>query len=84
MERNVIEFEPEKALFVKDEDPLLFYRTIAEKGCVLLRTGGRLFFEINRRFGEATKSLLESKEYRDVELRKDSFGNDRMMSARWK
>ena len=83
MERNVIEFEPEKALFVKDEDPLLFYRTIAEKGCVLLRTGGRIFFEINRRYGEATKSLLESKGYRNVELRKDSFGNDRMMSASW-
>ena len=83
MERNVIDFEPEQALFVKDEDPLLFYRTIAENGKSLLRTGGRLFFEINRRFGEATKSLLESKGYYNVQLRKDSFGNDRMMSASW-
>ena len=83
MERNVIDFEPEQALFVKDEDPLLFYRTIAENGKSLLRTGGRLFFEINRCFGEATKSLLESKGYCNVQLRKDSFGNDRMMSANW-
>ena len=83
MDRNVIDYEPEQALFVKDEDPLLFYRTIAENGKSLLRTGGRLFFEINRRFGEATKSLLESKGYCDVQLRKDSFGNDRMMSASW-
>ena len=81
MERNVIDFEPNEALFVKDEDPLLFYRTIAEKGKELLRKGGLLFFEINRRFGKATKELLEEYGFGDVVVRKDAFGNDRMVKG---
>lgn len=81
MERNVAEHEPELALFVPNESPLLFYRKIALLGCSILAEGGRLFFEINRRFGAEVVRLLEEMGYRDVELRKDQFGNDRMVKA---
>ena len=81
MERNVLEHEPELALFVPDDDPLLFYRRIAELGLSLLKENGLLFFEINRRFGEEVVKMLQEKGYREVELRQDMFGNDRMVKA---
>ena len=81
MERNVLEHEPELALFVPDDDPLLFYRRIAELGLSLLKENGLLFFEINRRFGEEVVKMLQGKGYREVELRQDMFGNDRMVKA---
>ena len=60
MERNVLDWEPFSALFVPDNDPLLFYRRIAELGKVMLASGGRLYFEINRAFGEATATMLRA------------------------
>ena len=81
MERNVLEHEPGLALFVPDDDPLLFYRRIAELGLSLLKENGLLFFEINRRFGEEVVKMLQGKGYREVELRQDMFGNDRMVKA---
>ena len=81
MERNVLEHEPRLALFVPDDDPLLFYRRIAELGLSLLKENGLLFFEINRRFGEEVVRMLQEKGYREVELRQDMFGNDRMVKA---
>ena len=81
MERNVLEHEPGLALFVPDDDPLLFYRRIAELGLSLLKEKGLLFFEINRRFGEEVVKMLQGKGYREVELRQDMFGNDRMVKA---
>ena len=81
MERNVLEHEPRLALFVPDDDPLLFYRRIAELGLSLLKENGLLFFEINRRFGEEVVKMLQGKGYREVELRQDIFGNDRMVKA---
>ena len=81
MERNVLEHEPRLALFVPDDDPLLFYRRIAELGLSLLKEKGLLFFEINRRFGEEVVKMLQGKGYREVELRQDMFGNDRMVKA---
>ena len=81
MERNVLEHEPRLALFVPDDDPLLFYRRIAELGLSLLKENGLLFFEINRRFGEEVVKMLQGKGYREVELRQDMFGNDRMVKA---
>lgn len=82
MERNVIEYEPEMALFVKDNDPLLFYRTIAQEAHSLLLPNGRLFFEINQRFGQETKELLEEQGLSDIMVRKDAFGNDRMVKGK--
>ena len=81
MEANVLDWEPSTALFVPDADPLLFYRKIAELGLSMLKTGGALYFEINRAYGQETISMLESLNYSQIELRKDEWGNDRMIKA---
>ena len=81
MELNVLDWEPELALFVPDEDPLLFYRRIAEIGIECLSEGGMLYYEINQLYGPQTVDLLEGKGYHNVELRKDLSGNDRMIRA---
>ena len=81
MDANVLDWEPETALFVPDADPLLFYRKIAELGISMLSEGGALYFEINRAYGEETLRMLEGLGYRQLELRKDDFGNDRMIKA---
>ena len=81
MHSNVLDWEPHTALFVPDNDPLLFYRTIATKGLSLLKSGGKLYFEINRAHGQETVEMLESLGYTDIELRKDFADNDRMIRA---
>ena len=81
MEANVLDWEPHTALFVPDSDPLLFYRTIAEKSLTMLRSGGKLYFEINREFGNETVQMLAALGYTDIELRKDFADNDRMIKA---
>ncbi len=81
MHRNVLDFEPELALFVPDEDPLLFYRVIAEKGKLLLKPGGKLYFEIHERFGSEVAELLTSLGYQDVKLVRDLNGKERIASA---
>lgn len=81
MQRNVLEWEPSIALFVPDNDPLLFYREIARKGVQLLKNGGKLYFEINREHGEDTCNMLAEYGYTNIELRKDFADNDRMIRA---
>ena len=81
MEANVLDWEPHTALFVPDNDPLLFYRTIAQKGLTMLRNGGRLYFEINRAHGKETAEMLAALGYTSIELRKDFAENDRMIRA---
>lgn len=81
MERHVLEHEPHLALFVPNDDPLLFYRRIGVLGLELLRQNRALYFEINRRFGQETVAMLEALGYLHVELRQDCFGNDRMIKA---
>lgn len=81
MERNVLDWEPFSALFVPDNDPLLFYRRIAELGKVMLVSGGRLYFEINRAFGEATATMLRAQGYTNLRVLKDISGNDRIVIA---
>ena len=80
---NVIENEPELALFVEDKDPLVFYRKISEFAKSNLKKGGCLYFEINQYLGKKTKALLENDFY-EVELHKDMFGNDRMLKCKLK
>ena len=82
MEANVLDWEPSTALFVPDEDPLLFYRKIAQLGCDMLKEGGSLYFEINRAYGQETLHMLETLGYGQMELKKDSWGNDRMIKAK--
>ena len=81
MERNVLEWEPDLALFVPDDDPLRFYRRIAEIGLDILNDGGLIYFEINRAYGSETVEMLASMGYKNIELRKDLSSNDRMIKA---
>ena len=81
MHNRVLNYEPARALFVSDHDPLVFYREIAEFGRLHLKVGGALFFEINEALGKETVELLQDMGYRDVELRKDINGRDRMVKA---
>lgn len=81
MERNVLDWEPSLALFVPNSDPLRFYRRIAELAQEMLEPGGRLYFEINRAFGEATLAMLCQQGYSNVRIRKDISGNDRFVIA---
>jgi len=81
MEQNVLNWEPELALFVPDNDPLRFYRRIAQLGVDMLLPGGRLYFEINQAYGSETIELLNMLNYKNVRLIKDLFGNNRMVTA---
>ena len=81
MEEHVLKFEPHLALFVPDDDPLLFYRKIADVAGLNLKRGGSLFFEINREKGEQVEVLLRQKGFRSIERLKDISGNDRMVRA---
>lgn len=81
MEANVLDWEPALALFVPNDDPLRFYRRIATLGRRLLTPGGKIYFEINRAYGQATARMLEEAGYGDVRLLKDLFGNDRILTA---
>lgn len=82
MEPNVLNWEPSLALFVPDDDPLLFYRRIAHLGLSLLVDGGSLYFEINRAFGEETAAMLRGLGYSEASVQKDISGNDRFVIAR--
>ena len=81
MEANVLDWEPGLALFVPDDDPLRFYRRIALLGQALLVGQGRIYFEINRAYGEETARLLCELGYRNVRILKDMSGNDRIVTA---
>jgi len=78
---NVLDYEPHLALFVPDNNPLLFYHCIAIFAQQHLKPKGKLYFEINRQFGKATVDLLTAMGFGNVELRKDISGNDRMVKA---
>ncbi len=80
MKDNVLKHEPSLALFVPDDDPLKFYKAIAEQGLKLLKPGGRLYFEIHERYGTEVQDVLESKGYINVEIIQDTFlSKDRMV-----
>ncbi|MGQ1908857.1 peptide chain release factor N(5)-glutamine methyltransferase [Marinifilum sp. RC60d5] len=81
MEDNVLKHEPHTALFVSDNDPLLFYRTIAKLALSKLKTGGKLYFEINESLGIEMQKLLQDIGFTTILLRKDINGKDRMLSA---
>ena len=78
---NVLANEPHLALFVEDNDALIFYRKIAELATKNLSPEGKLFFEINQYLGKETVELLEKMQFKNIELRKDIYGNDRMISC---
>lgn len=81
MHANVLDYEPSHALFIPEEKPLLFYERIAILGTIALKHKGSLYFEINEAFGSECEMLLKNLGYRQVELRKDMQGKDRMLRA---
>jgi release factor glutamine methyltransferase len=83
MHTNVTGFEPHTALFVPQDDPLLFYNAIADAAVQKLTNGGFLFFEINESYGEQTVQLLKDKLFKNIKLRKDLSGRDRMLKAEY-
>ena len=84
MRPNVLRYEPHRALFVPNDDPLVFYRVIAEYGCRSLNPGGMLWFELNERYGSEVASLLEQSGYSEVAVHDDMFGKQRMAEAVWR
>ncbi|RDI05652.1 peptide chain release factor N(5)-glutamine methyltransferase [Flavobacterium sp. AG291] len=81
IKENVLQYEPHLALFVDDNDPLLFYRKIAQLAKTQLSPNGRLYFEINQYLGPETVQMLEDMGFVNVFLKKDIYGNDRMVSC---
>ncbi|MDD6166861.1 MAG: peptide chain release factor N(5)-glutamine methyltransferase [Prevotella copri] len=81
MEKNVLEHEPSLALFVPDEDPLKFYRAIAEYASSALKSGRALYFEINPIYEKETREMLLKLDFKDIETKEDAFGKKRMMRA---
>lgn len=81
MRRNVLEYEPHLALFVPDTDPLKFYKRIADLGSRLLKRGGKLYFEINERYGKGVCNTLLQAGFAEAEVVQDLFSKDRIVRA---
>ena len=81
MEHNVLDWEPHRALFVPDNDPLLFYRAIARYAQQALEPQGWLYFEINPLYADELHRLLDTMGYHHVETKKDQYGKQRMIRA---
>jgi release factor glutamine methyltransferase len=81
IKKNVLDNEPHLALFVADDDALIFYTKIAQLAQKNLTSSGHLFFEINQYLGQEMVELLQSLNFKNIELRKDIYGNDRMTKA---
>jgi release factor glutamine methyltransferase len=82
IKKNVLDYEPHLALFVDDNDALIFYRKIAELAKKNFSENGQLYFEINQYLGQETRDLLENMDFKNIELRKDIYDNDRMISCK--
>ena len=81
MEQNVLAHEPHTALFVPDDNPLLFYRAIAQYGQSALKTGGSLYFEINPLYANPLREMLSTMSYHDIDIKDDQFGKTRFIQA---
>lgn len=81
MHKNVLNFEPQLALFVPDNKPLLFYSAIIDFGINHLNPGGKIYFEVNESFGKETVLLLEERGFQNISLKKDINGKDRMLKG---
>ena len=81
MHESVLGFEPEIALFVPNEDPLIFYKKIADAGLKSLKSGGKIYFEIHEKFDSEVSSYLSERGYQDIIIHKDMQGKERMIRA---
>ena len=84
MQKSILEYEPHLALFVPDNDPLIFYKKIADIATESLTAGGKLFFEINEYFANELIAILTQIGFVDIQLKKDINDRDRMIKATWK
>jgi len=82
MAKNVLNYEPHQAIFVPNENPLLFYERIADFARSQLKENGSLYFETNSLYGQAAAKMMEDKNFRSVKLLKDISGNDRILIAK--
>lgn len=81
MEKNVLNYEPHEALFVRDDDPLVFYERISDLSLECLAENGELYFEINPLFADSLKKMLEKKGFSEVSIIRDSYGKERFISS---
>jgi release factor glutamine methyltransferase len=81
MQKNVLDFEPHQALFVSNEDPLVFYRKIGEFALTHLKSSGQLYFELNEFYADATKELIENLGFKNVEIIQDLSEKNRMLKS---
>ena len=79
MRKNVLDYEPENALFVTDENPLVFYKQIIRLSETMLGKGGRIYFEINEKFGDLFSQSVDLQSFESVELYRDLNGKDRIV-----
>jgi len=79
MQKNVLDYEPEEALFVPDNDPLIFYKSLERFASQCLKPGGAIFLEINEQFGSEVAAIFKEAGYGDIEIRQDVFGKERMV-----
>ncbi len=79
MRKNVLDYEPSEALFVPEEDPLIFYKKIIANSSEILEQGGMIFFEINEMYGQEVKQLLLDSNYKHVKINQDIHGKDRIV-----
>ncbi|KFB02160.1 glutamine methyltransferase [Mangrovimonas yunxiaonensis] len=81
MKKNVLDYEPDLALFVADDNPLVFYRAITQLAVDMLQPNGQLFFEINQYLGAEMQQMVKTYPFKHIALRQDMFGKDRMLKA---
>ncbi|MFD2246598.1 peptide chain release factor N(5)-glutamine methyltransferase [Pontibacter ruber] len=81
MRANVLQYEPHLALFVPDEDALKYYKRITDVAAILLKRGGKLYFEINEQYGGGVKELLQKAGFSNIKVVQDLFGKDRIVRA---
>jgi release factor glutamine methyltransferase len=81
MDQNVLAYEPGLALFVDDNDPLIFFKAVADFAKVHLAEGGACYVEINERFGAATRAVFAERGFSQIQIYKDIHGKDRSVRA---
>lgn len=81
MKKNVLDYDPHQALFVSDDDPLIFYKSIAQLGLEYLKPGGKIYFEINEAFARETMKTLKDFNYSGIKMFEDFRGKERFISA---
>jgi release factor glutamine methyltransferase len=81
MDQHILDYEPDVALYVPDDDPLVFYKAIARKAKGKFLRGGFIYFEINEEFGQQICTLLADEGYKKIEQFSDIHNRPRIVRA---